>query len=233
MLNDNQNSSAAWKAKLDSLDDLSDDTFDRAAAWDKLHHRLTEKPASKKFGWYWAAAACLVLMAAVGLFTTSNRQQPLVKQTTQPITPAPANEHATIKQPVATVEMKSEITIESKTLSTKKISQTNQSKNIHEASRDTVPGENVMVINDDLLTVPPTLPNKDTVAPAIATTTIVKPSYRVVHINELSKPAGPSRYARIENQSLPIKFNTKRYYPEMPVENAAQSIVSIRLSTQN
>ncbi len=233
MLNDNQNNSTGWKTKLDSLNDVCDDTFDRSAAWDKLHHRLTKKPVRKKFGWYWAAAAFLLLIAAIGLLINNDRQPPLVRQTTQPLMPVPARKQGTVKQPVSIIKIIPPVPVESKTPLAKKADQTNKQKSNHEVLPGTVIIENLVVTNDNLPMAPPPLAIIDSVPVANVNTTKVKQTYRVVHINEIIKQTEPSRVARTEKPSFPLKFNAKKFHTEMPVVSAAHSLVTIRLSTQN
>ncbi len=59
----NENLNDYWKNKLEDVDSLSAETFtDKNAAWEKLHSRLRQKPSRVRTVWYWAAAACLLLV---------------------------------------------------------------------------------------------------------------------------------------------------------------------------
>jgi hypothetical protein len=55
-----------WKNELAGLEQLpGEEGVDKNRLWEKLHDRLREKPARKKAGWYWMAAACLLLAVAL------------------------------------------------------------------------------------------------------------------------------------------------------------------------
>ena len=46
---------------------MPEQEFDKAVAWEKLYERLNEKEPGKKAGWYWTAAACLVLVLIISM----------------------------------------------------------------------------------------------------------------------------------------------------------------------
>ncbi len=72
MLNENQNK-PGWKSRLEDTVDLGGETCrDKNELWEKLDSRLHGKPRRKRFGWYWAAAACL-LLALLFTFINVNR----------------------------------------------------------------------------------------------------------------------------------------------------------------
>jgi hypothetical protein len=103
MLNENQNN-PGWKNKLEDTVDLANETCrDKNALWQKLDDRLNEKPRRKRFGWYWAAAACLMVTMLLPFIknnigtngTNPNvvvKQQPAAPKTSE-IAKAPAPAH--------------------------------------------------------------------------------------------------------------------------------------------
>lgn len=68
MPNESQNSSMGWRNKLELLDQLPDQTFEKAVAWDKLHEKVGGKTRNKKFIWLWLAAASVACVVAITLF---------------------------------------------------------------------------------------------------------------------------------------------------------------------
>ena len=69
-----------WKNKLDEVADLPDFVLpDKNASWGKLHNRLQEKPGRIGAAWYWAAAAGILIVCAIPLFTTKNARVAKVK----------------------------------------------------------------------------------------------------------------------------------------------------------
>ncbi|MFI5134169.1 MAG: hypothetical protein ACHQEB_07530 [Chitinophagales bacterium] len=64
MSNENPNSSH-WRNKLEDLEHVPGETYNKNAAWDKLHERLRGKQSSKKILWYWVAAACLLFVLMI------------------------------------------------------------------------------------------------------------------------------------------------------------------------
>lgn len=65
----NPDKNTHWKNKLDNLEQLPGETFNKEAAWDKLHYRMQGKKGNKNSRWYWIAAACLLFAL---LFTWMN-----------------------------------------------------------------------------------------------------------------------------------------------------------------
>ena len=79
MTNEKPNNNSGWINKLDELENLQTDAFNKEAAWDKLHARLHSKPAKKKFIWYWAAAAVLLIAFTFPWLKRHNNDQKIVK----------------------------------------------------------------------------------------------------------------------------------------------------------
>ncbi|MDQ6762855.1 MAG: hypothetical protein M3015_09550 [Bacteroidota bacterium] len=79
MQNENPNSDFHWKSKLESLENLPGETFNKDAAWDKLHGREHKKRTNGKAVWYWAAAACLLIALFIPWFISKKNENTLVK----------------------------------------------------------------------------------------------------------------------------------------------------------
>jgi len=61
----NPNNNFSWRNKLEDLEQLSGETFNKEAAWDKLHDLLQGRKGNSKRHWYWMAAACLLIASAI------------------------------------------------------------------------------------------------------------------------------------------------------------------------
>jgi len=79
MLNEKPNNDLYWKDKLQGLESLPGEIFNKEASWEKLHTRLQSKPKNKKVIWYWAAAACLLIAILSPWFLSNKKQNDLVK----------------------------------------------------------------------------------------------------------------------------------------------------------
>src|SRR5450755_2342791 len=74
MLREKPNNAFHWKNKLEEMESLPDETFNKEAAWEKLHQRMQGKPLNKRAVWYWAAAACLLLALLIPLLFLENKK---------------------------------------------------------------------------------------------------------------------------------------------------------------
>jgi len=161
-----------WKDKLDRLDNLPGEPWaDKNAAWDKLYHRLHEKPKRKAGAWWLAAAVFLLLVLMASLLLTHKVEKTWVKNNPLPVhtdipAPVPAPVQGKKAYPVAPAVM---------------------AKN-----------KKPLPLNVRPIDTPIVAPVA-TVAPPVKTDTqllanaMVLPSpkkLRVVHINELEAPAG-------------------------------------------
>ena len=79
MANENPNNDFHWKSKLEKLEGLTGEIFEKEAAWGKLHVRMQKKPRTKKAAWYWAAAASLIIALSIPLFISKKNANTLVK----------------------------------------------------------------------------------------------------------------------------------------------------------
>ncbi|MDQ2862896.1 MAG: hypothetical protein M3R50_04445 [Bacteroidota bacterium] len=68
-----------WKNKLEDLESLPGEIFNKEATWDKLHERMQGNQSNKKFVWYWIAAACLFFALFISFFLSNKKENVLVK----------------------------------------------------------------------------------------------------------------------------------------------------------
>jgi hypothetical protein len=80
MLNEKPSNDFHWKSKLEEIESLPGETFNKETAWEKLHERIQEKSGTTNAVWYWAAAACLLLALIIPwLFLANKKESVLVK----------------------------------------------------------------------------------------------------------------------------------------------------------
>ena len=79
MLNEKPNNDFHWKNKLEDLESLPGETFNKEAVWEKLHARLQPKAKNKRITWYWIAAACLFFAFFISFFISNKKENVLVK----------------------------------------------------------------------------------------------------------------------------------------------------------
>jgi hypothetical protein len=85
MLHEKPGNDFHWKSKLEELESLPGETFNKDAAWEKLHERMQGKHRNKKALWYWSAAACLLSAIMISwLFLTNKNETILVKNNPVP-----------------------------------------------------------------------------------------------------------------------------------------------------
>lgn len=101
MASEKHNEAEGWKSRLEDTACLPADAhLDKEAAWDALYTRLRNKPARKKKGWYWLAAACLLMAFCLPWITGHKKETGLAKKT-MPVPAAIKNSATTIQYPVA------------------------------------------------------------------------------------------------------------------------------------
>jgi len=62
MASEKHNEAEGWKSRLEDPACMpAEAPLNKEVAWDALYARLRNKPARKRTGWYWAAAACLLM----------------------------------------------------------------------------------------------------------------------------------------------------------------------------
>ena len=79
MSDEKPNKDFHWRNKLEELDSFPGETFNKEAAWEKLHGRIQEESRKKNTVWYWAAAACVTLAVLSPWFFANEKENELVK----------------------------------------------------------------------------------------------------------------------------------------------------------
>jgi hypothetical protein len=189
MLNEKQNNSSHWKNKLEEPGIFSpEEMMDKTLAWEKLHERLREKPRKKIAIWYWAAAACLLLLFLLQIV--------FVKKNEEGVAKAILPQHV-IQPQVAIQTLPAPETQTSKTANNIKVEKKQTINTIKKADSN-LAAENDITTNAHNPVSPVTPPVFDNVSapPAplpdtvllIAAKAPVKKKLQVVHINELGNP---------------------------------------------
>ncbi len=234
MLNENPNNDFHWKGKLESLESLPGETFNKEGAWNRLHERMQEKNSNKKVIWYWAAAACLVIALFTSWFLSKKNEPALVKNNSvkEKIQPV-------ISQDILT-NMKDSIVSISPTPVNRKIdanSMENTSKIIAPVSHKTPTVENILIRKDKEEFITPKIKNNSTVPIDSQMNNIAvipeKKKLRVVHINELGDPMeeAPAVAHKTDVHSFQMKFGNQEVFVNPSI--AAKKMGFVILKTKN
>lgn len=232
MLNESQNNLSYWKNKLETLDSLQEETFDKAAAWEKLDERLNEKHPGKKAAWYWAAAACLVLAFFTTRLLRINREIPMLKNDIQA--------KSKIKFSTDTSFTNSAVAISQLARAQKRPIITDKVKNKKKevSLTNKIAVDELVVIDTDAKVLLEQENNRsykpDTIA--IVAALPVKKKLQVVHINELEKPMEePTPFVR--NSVIPVfqrePVNGNVFSRFVISRNSSDDILKIKLSPSN
>jgi hypothetical protein len=186
MSNENPNNHFHWRNKLDDLEYLPGEAFNKEMAWDKLYGRLRGKQSNKKFFWYWVAAACFFFALIITLMNYFDshakhlNRETAVKQAVRHVDPLSVSPGNNTDKNVNTVEPKKNISTV-KDISHKTI--------YHPSSAEMIAKVRPNDTISDSLKEPSikTLPKID-IVPALASTSSSKKKLNVVHINELGDP---------------------------------------------
>lgn len=230
MPNESLNKLPLWQNKLETLDDVTGETFNKADAWEKLHTRLRAKSSVAKIRWYWMAAACLLMIFLIAGLLETRKDTPVAKRLSKQkqLFPKASAEPASIYK-------NDSAEIVSFLHADKKPHKSFDAKNnkIIPPASDNVTIDTTLAKHDNtpdtLLTIIPA----DTASLAVVK---VRPGQklRVIHINELSNPVEEVRFARNEGNFFPIKITNKDVFPGSPVNNnSGRNILKINLSPQN
>lgn len=238
MLHEKPNESFHWKNKLDELDHLPDEPVKaKSVSWEKLHDRLREKPGSKKTIWYWSAAACLLI--TVGILWIMPNQDPgkTVTKKTQSTPEQSVNNSEIVKEKTPTTnltEMMPEKTKKQAIIVSLKKKNRPIVKHTATTEKD-IPKDSTAAKQSSPEIIVHSSPSSDTMNPKTIATTVATKKLRVVHINEIVKPAEEMPYAKLTLQPTlqgkPISRN------DLPVfslsKNASDNLVKIKLSPSN
>ena len=220
MSNENPNKEFHWKNKLEELEHLPGEIFDKEIVWEKLHARLQPKTKNKKINWYWIAAACLFFALCVSFFLSNKKENVLVKND------VPQKKINSSSLPLIIKDTSVVITSLSKNENKIATHSINKIEKINTAIiHKTVPAE--IVQNKKEGSIAQEIKN-NAVIPVDTATSIVtnlpeKKKLKVVHINELGVPASePAVIARnSENHSFRLKLLNQEVYTgsSLPANN--------------
>jgi len=181
---------------------------DKNAAWEKLHNRLQQKPRRINPGWYWAAAAGIMVLCSLPFFITDSRQanqkNKSVKNTVIE-TSAPTIARQEKKD---TITAKAMLTQEMTKTTAYKLPSDNKNRKAVNQPPKLVHLSNDEVLQNEIITTTTaaTAAENKIIEPMIAVTTPVKQRLRVVHINELGDAIPERNTARVAEEGF-IKFN--------------------------
>jgi hypothetical protein len=121
MSNEDPGKNIHWRSKLESMEHLPGEPFNKNGSWDKLHERLQD--GKKKMPlWYWVAAACLFFALMIAWLMNDRTQSQIskintpVKQQDKLVTPISPQEN-TVVNDVAPVK-KNKVNLIAKTTRT-------------------------------------------------------------------------------------------------------------------
>lgn len=198
-----------WISKVEDVPALSAEALpDKNAAWEKLYSRLNKEPCRSMVVWYWAAAACLMLVFILTMMNSDKIQEAVVRNSSQKNKPQPlkstmitGKEKITVSaaqpsiQPKKAVEIPLQV-IRKKIFTKNEIDIENTSENITADKKDI---KGLSLLNVDTI---------QTIAHAP-----VKSKLRVVHINELDPAPPVANLARSEARRTPhFKFINPEVY---------------------
>ena len=234
MINEKPNNNINWEKKLDELESLPDEKFDKDASWEKLHTRLQAKLKNKKIIWYWLAAACLFFGLFISIFLSNKKEFFLVKNNflKKKINSPSSQKTLTINKDTSAV-ISSLSTTQNKILvhSIKDIDKINTNINHKTIRTEIVQNKNEENITKEL--------NSNAVMPIDTAISIVanlpeKKKLKVVHINELGDPVSESpNIARYNEQhSFQFRFANQEVFenPYINSRSAGFTILTIKNS---
>ena len=233
MLNESHNNFSAWKERLDSLDNPTEERWNKEAAWGQLHQRLYEKRSAKKAFWYVAAAACLLLTFILSWMFTDKKETPLVKNTVR------------LKQGIQIQTFHpTQILKKNEEENTRRVYVTSKQAKAHsyKMNKTTAAAINNTISNKQILkdliepVISPPIVNNVVIADSSRITAKVtyRPKLRVIHINELGLQVNEVKFALNEGMNLPIKITTHNIFSgSLTRPLSDHDILKIKLPPQN
>ena len=210
MLNENPNKGFHWKNKLEELENLPGESFNKEVVWEKLHARLQPKTKSKKINWYWIAAACLFFALFISFFLSNKKENVLVKNNT-PQKKINSSSPSLINKDTSVIIASSSNENKTPAHSINKIEKINIAINHKKISNEIVQDKGEENIPQKI--------KNNAVMPVDTATSIVanlpeKKKLKVVHINELGVPVSePPIIARnSESHSFQLKLLKQEVY---------------------
>ncbi|MDQ6845269.1 MAG: hypothetical protein M3Z92_13115 [Bacteroidota bacterium] len=230
MLNENRNNGFHWKNKLERLESLPGETFNKEVAWDMLHGRLQKKSVNKKIVWLYAAAASLLIALTFTWFPPAKKENVTVKNV----------KHASIqKSSLINLNKDSMTAIRIKSSEKKPVSSIESHEKImNSVDRKIFTIGNITIKNEQEKITAPEISN-NTISPADIRSNIVaivpeRKKLPVVHINELGDPVEepPIMAHKTETHSFQIKIANQEVFviPSITSRKTGFTILSTKNS---
>lgn len=230
MSNENPNNDFHWKGKLEGLESLPGETFNKEAAWNRVHECMQEKNSNNKAIWYWAAAACLVI-AFTSWFFSQKDEPALVKSN-----PVKEKGQPAVAQDVITNMKDSIVSISLKPVK-RNINATSIAithKIVAPGGRTTAIVETLAIKKDKEEFITSEI-NDNSSVPADAQMNIIaviplKKKLRVVHINELGDPVeeAPAIAHKTDIHSFQMKFGNQEVFVNPSIASKKTGFVILK-----
>ena len=232
MSNENHNNLKPWKDKLEALEKLPGDGFDKAASWEKLYGRLNKKEPRKKLRWFWIAAACLAFALIISMFLFKNTPDKITASAKKSATSQPQKPVAKVEAKNAEAEKIDSITLQKKAVAIDKI--------INSKSYKITPVRPLLkvrlpdTVSEQNLTLQPGnhFINPDNTLSHLAIAKPVKKKLQVVHLNELGDPVEEMTglEKNVSTHYFEIKFANQAVYTNPPVSKEKR-ITILKINT--
>lgn len=179
---------------------------DKNASWEKLHTRLQQKPRRISRAWYWAAAACILLLCSIQILFTNDKPFGEEKVLFKSIAKEPVGQIITVPEKKHIIADEALITPEKVITVVTKAATQNNTMHRDEPQQPGNPVADVRVQQEILAATATNSPIENKMPDALAAVTApLKPTLRVVHINELGDALPQRNTARIDDDGF-LKF---------------------------
>jgi len=233
MSNENPNNSFHWKSKLEGLEYLPGETFNKDIAWDKLYERLRGKQGNKKTLWYWIAAASLLFVLVITLVSyykdnpKLSHKEIVIKKSTQKSVHTPFNVDINNDKNINPVQPAKDRNIVVKGKFYKKIYHVSSAELVSKAHMNDT--SSIYLQNAVIKSLP-----KIDITPGMATALPEKKKLNVVHINELGDPVTEfPNVVRKTDKHFTIKLADEEVFaaPSVASKTTGFSILKTKLSS--
>ena len=243
MLHERHDEPFYWKNKLEDLDHLpKEPAADKADLWKRLHARLGQKAYKTKSGWYWTAAACVLLAIGISWFLVEGKTSKPVSEKRLPLPQQSSNKEIVVsiepskidRQHINVIAKESEKARLAKAPLIVNSKKTELPKVLVVAKQNDV--SNRPDITDSLqVSGRSTFRPDDTVSSNSIAATPTRRKLRVIHINDLEKQSeleikyagtgsGSAQGKKLPNEGISAFSLSK---------NTSDDIVKIKLSPSN
>ena len=221
MNNDNRNKDITWQSKLDALDGLPGEVFNKNAAWNKLRARESKKKKFIKPVWYYVAAACIIIIFLLSSFWPDKVEKVLVKNSDDR---TPDDKSAAI---ISKNNHKDSVVTESLPPLRHEVDNTIKEQKSTLTLKEDDPGtKDNIIVRNEILSKPLSNEVIETVITEKSSTDIIaippvfqRKKLTVVHINELGEiPEQPIVARKTEARSFSLKFGNQEIFtnPSIP-----------------